>query len=216
MGHSAFPLEWPEGQGRTTIYNRTSSKFRDLGFGKCRDDLLKALKRFGANSVTLSTEIPLRLDGLPYSNMREPSDPGVAIYFDLRSYSDVKKQWISKHYAIACDSYRKVAENMRALVHTIDAMNTIDRHGSSALREQALRGFAALPAADAKKPWWETLGMGSWDKHAGRKRTDVFTDAKVRYRELQQLHHPDRGGDVQRMQEINDAYDEAQKWSEGT
>src|SRR5687767_15524562 len=125
MGHSSFPLEWPASKKREA-WNRKPSKFRDLGFGKCRDDLLRACKRLGAEDVTLSTNIALRRDGLPYANMPQPSDPGVALYFDLVAWTNGKRQ--KKHYALACDQYRKVEENLRALVHTLDAMASIRRH----------------------------------------------------------------------------------------
>lgn len=201
MGHSAFPLEWPEGRKRREPWNRKPSKFRDLGFGKCRDDLLRACKRFGARDVVLSTEVALNLKGLPYASAREPSDPGVALYFDIRSYNDATRVWDTKHYAIACDQYRKVAENLRALVHTIDAMNAISRHGSSELLEQAMSGFAALPEASKPDDWWIMLGVA-------RQSPAAVVKAAWRFKVSQA--HPDVGGSADEMAKINAALERAE------
>lgn len=202
MGHSAFPLEWPAGKTQRESWNRKTSRFRDLGFGKTRDDLIQACKRLGCEDVTFSTMVPLKRDGLPYANMAQPSNPGVALYFDLPGEWDPKKGRTSKnHYALSCDQYRKVEENMRALVHTLDAMGAIRRHGSSDLLEQAMSGFAALP--EARRPDWrqalELAGLAV-----------TFDDAKAAYRRLALEHHPDRGGDPARMEMLNLALADAE------
>lgn len=198
MGHSAFPLEWPAGKKREP-WNRKPSRFKDLSFAKTRDDLLRACKRLGACDVTLSTNVPLRKDGLPLAGVRAPSDPGVAIYFRLHKW--VKGREIGRDYAIACDQYRKVEENMRALVHTLDAMATINRHGSSDLLEQAMSGFAALPPA-ATEGWWRTLGC---------RRDCTFDEAKSAYRSCVKLLPHDLSADDSRMTELNLALAEAER-----
>lgn len=203
MGHSAFPLEWPEGQPR---HNgpRCSSKFRKLGFAACAKDLQAEIDKLGGYNATLSTAIPLRMDGTP--KLRETNgttvrvdDPGAAVYFTRRHYRG--RQPIEKHYAVACDQYHSTVENIRALVHTIEAMRTIDRHGASNLLEQALSGFAALPPAAEKDPWWRVLGFTA---------RPSLESAKARYRELAVANHPDKGGSADRMASINAAIREAE------
>lgn len=191
MSHQPYPLEWPLGKPRTRF--RQSSRFKALAFGKARDDVFRELKNFNARDVIMSTNVPLRLDGIPYSGWRQPDDPGVALYFSLAGerYSDPRR-----YYAIACDAYRKVEENMRALVHTIEAMRTIARHGSSQLLEQAMSGFAALPPPADPGSWWVVLGF--------RVKPPLAT-AKARWRELVAEHHPDRGGTHEQMQRLNAA-----------
>jgi hypothetical protein len=189
MAHQPYPLEWPVGRKRTT--HRSSSKFRDLSFARTRDDLLHELKLMHADGVVLSTNISLRVDGLPLAGQRQPADPGVAIYFSLW---DGKK----KYFAIACDAYYKVEENMRALVHTIEAMRTIRRHGSSDLLEQAMSGFAALPPGE---DWWKTLGFTS---------KPTLDEAKSAWRGLVQRHHPDRGGKEADIRKFNAAMELAE------
>lgn len=126
-------------------------------------------------------------------------DPGAAVYFTRRHYRG--RTPIEKHYSIACDQYVSTVENIRALVHTVEAMRTIDRHGASNLLEQALSGFAALPPAAEKDPWWRVLGFTS---------RPSLESAKGRYRELAVANHPDRGGDPDRMASINAAIREAE------
>lgn len=77
-----YPLTWPLAQPRT--HRRRDADFK-VDFGRARDDLLNALKLLGGVRVILSTNVPLRKDGLPNSNWREPEDPGVAVYFVRRA-----------------------------------------------------------------------------------------------------------------------------------
>ena len=46
---------------------------------------------------------------------------------------------------IACDAFKSVANNLAAIVGTIQAIRKIERCGTSALLERAFKGFAALP-----------------------------------------------------------------------
>lgn len=199
MSHQPYPLEWPIGKPRTGQYQRKHSRFKDLAFGKARDDAFRSLKNFSARDVVLSTNVPLRLDGIPYSGWRQPDDPGVAIYFSLQG---AHLQDPRRYYAIACDAYRKVEENMRALVHTLEAMRTIERHGSSQLLEQAMSGFAALPPPSDPGAWWAVLGFTSMPS---------LSQAKDRWRELVTKHHPDRGGTHEQMQRLNGAMERAEQ-----
>lgn len=90
-----YPLYWPPGQPRQR--NRQAAVFK-VEFARSRDELLHSLKLLGGRGVIISTNIPLRLDGLPYAGVAEPADPGVAVYFD---------RWIDqvlKPFVIACDT----------------------------------------------------------------------------------------------------------------
>jgi hypothetical protein len=187
MTPERYPLTWPVGQPRCKY--RHDSRFK-VQFARSRDDLLRSLALLGGTGVIISSNLPLRQDGLPYANCSEPVDPGVAIYFDRRIKGE------RKPYTIACDTYRKTGENLRAILVTVEALRDIDRHGASTMLEQAFAGFAALPAAGDVKPWWITLGVAEYAT------SEVIRAA---YRELTLIHHPDRGGDVNRMVEINEA-----------
>ena len=186
----AYPLTWPEGQQRTPPGRRKIGHFK-IGFGRTRDELLEELGRLGAKNVIISSNVPTRRDGLPYADARELQDPGIAVYFERRGHP----------YVFACDSYGRVAHNLRAVGLTIEALRAIERHGASQMMEQAFRGFTALPAARAAEPsWWEVLGVTASASTA---------EIRARYRELARQHHPDMGGAEEMMSRLNRAYDAA-------
>jgi hypothetical protein len=187
----AFPLTWPSGQLRTAPARRKSSQFK-VTFGQARQDLLYELHRLGASKVIVSTDVPLRRDGLPYAD-GDPDDPAVAVYFDRKG----------KPFVIACDNYETVRENLRAVGETVKALRAIERHGSSSMMEQAFTGFAQLPAARAADPpWYQVLGV---DREAPGY---LIEEARDR---LALQHHPDRGGEHDRMAQINRAFDRAKE-----
>lgn len=191
----AYPLQWPEGWKRWEG-QRDPGRF-DGTPGTVRDMLLLEIDRLvlGRESrtrmvrrdlIVISTNMPLRRDGLPMSGRVAPEDPGVAVYFKRDG----------KPMCFACDKYDRVWKNMRAIQKTIEALRGIERWGSSDMMERAFTGFAALPAPGAR-PWWEVMGLnGSESKDAIRSR----------FRELARQRHPDSGGSDQLMAELNEAY----------
>lgn len=187
----AYPLQWPVGRERTPSWKRANSAFRLRPFGQIRDELMQELGRLGARQVVLSSNVPVRGDGLPYANAREPDDGGVAVYFTRRGTP----------YVIACDTYNKVWKNLRAIAATVEALRAIERHGASQMLEQAFQGFAALPPARVGEPsWWETLQV-----HPSANLEQI----KAARDNLAHQHHPDRGGDTEMMARINRAYERA-------
>jgi hypothetical protein len=83
----AYPLSWPDGWKR--VARRSRSRFEVSGFGKARDFLLAEIRRMGGTGVILSTNIPLRNDGLPYANSRVGSTRrGIALSPPLGGCSD--------------------------------------------------------------------------------------------------------------------------------
>ena len=71
----AFPLQWPIGYKRTSW--QQSSRF-NTSFANARDQIVKELRLMGAKNVIISTNVPLRQDGLPYANFKAIADTGVA------------------------------------------------------------------------------------------------------------------------------------------
>lgn len=184
----AYPLYLPDGQMRVPPSRRRSAKF-STGFARSRDELVAELRRMGARAVIVSTNIPLRRDGLPYADFRAPDDPAVAVYF-----THGKRQLV-----IACDSYTRVEWNMRACGATVEALRTIQRHGATELLERAFTGFTALPPKGGEeRPWFEVLGVPA---------AASDDEIKAAYRTLAVRHHPDTGGDAETMARINRAYD---------
>jgi hypothetical protein len=199
-GVAPYPLYWPLEHPRTS--SRRTARFV-VDFHTARVQLFTELERLHASSVVLSSNVPLRRDGLPMVPDREPTDPGVAVYFSRRKWTQQQGHWSEpRPFVIACDQYDRVRANLRAIGATIEALRTIERHGSTSMLEQAFSGFAALPPAPTAKPWREVLGFGPGPVSVEAVRAQHFALAKQ--------HHPDlAGGSVERMTEINAAVEAA-------
>lgn len=185
----AFPLAWPIGWPRWR--SAMPARFGAHTLYKARSSLQSELRLLGATGVVLSSNIPLRLDGLPYSNVTEPRDRGVAVYFRIKGEPRV----------LACDRWDKCAHNFVALAKHVEAIRGQLRWGVGSL-EQAFGGYKALSAMGATKQWWEILGV---------KQDAPMTDIERRRMELLREHHPDRGGNGNQAAEVNAAYDQARR-----
>lgn len=200
-----FPLTWPDGWPRAR--QRKSAKFSTMrnssAVGNLRmakslsviDGLSRVFAQLRAFNVVdadivVSTNLALRLDGLPRSDQREPADPGVAVYW--RKGDETK--------VMAIDLYDRVPDNLAAIAATLDAMRAIERHGGAAILERAFTGFDALPPP--KNPF-DYLGVSR--DNATSASVQVAWKAKLR------THHPDSGGSHNLMQELNWARDQALK-----
>lgn len=214
MTATRYPLAWPDGWHRTPSLERKRATFgrketrpgnswkshARLSVNDATRRVLAELGRLGVvrdDDIVISTMIRVRLDGLPRSGEPEPQDPGVAVYWERPGESP---------RCMAIDLYDRVADNLAAIAATLEAMRAIERHGGAAILDRAFSGFAALPAPGptSAKSWREVLGFT-----AGR--TITLDDARVAYRRLASENHPDRGGDPDRMAEINRAWQQAQE-----
>jgi len=187
----AYPLCWPDGWKRANPYNRDASKFKST-FAVARDELMAEIDRLRGRGINygdaiLSTNVALRQDGLPYANQREPDDPGVAVYF----------QYKKKSMVFACDKYRKVWENMVAIRKTIEAIRGMERWGASDMMERAFTGFVAI----SDNSWHSVLGVSQTAN-----RDEVY----MAYKRLRSQHHPDRGGNADQFNKVQQAYED---WS---
>jgi hypothetical protein len=203
MTITAYPLQWPTGWKRAT--GRKDARFLSKSYGRPARALsisegveraLSELDRmgYGRNDVVISTNVELRLDGLPRSDRSEPGDPGVAVYWRTRS---------GQNKVMAIDIYTRVADNLAAVAATLEAMRAIERHGGALILERAFTGFTALPAPSEARQWWEVLGVPR-----DAKREDV----KAAYRRLASAAHPDKpGGSHERMAALNAAQEAALK-----
>lgn len=192
-----YPLHWPDGQERTPKHERIRAHRYSVSEARALDDLLHELELMDAREVIVSTNIKLRLDGLPYSNQRTPEDPGVAVYWKTRSGLDV---------CIACDQYVSMRDNYRAVGLSIAALRAIERAGATQILERAYRGFSALPASTitpAPRKWWTVLGFED-TSGMGCSKTEVH----ARYLELVRERHPDKGGTHEGMVELNRAWED--------
>lgn len=210
MNVTSYPLTWPTGWKRTPLDKMTTGRFgvakqsghswmtrEGVTVAEATKRLLAELQRMGAqrDDVILSTNLQLRLDGLPRSGQAAPRYPGAAVYW--------RDPFNGQPRSMAIDRYTKVEQNIAALAATIEALRAIERHGGAVVLERAFTGFVALPApivAGMRRDWWEVLGV---PRDAGAQAIGAA------YRALAAQHHPDKGGSTERMVEINRARDEA-------
>lgn len=192
--YEAYPLDWPEGYQRTPSYQRKRSQFKGT-IASGRDKLKEEVRRLGGTELIISSDIPLNQNGdlrADYARFKMNS-PGVAIYFKRKG----------KQVALCCDQYDNVWENLIALAKGIEAIRGMDRWGISDFLDKTFSGFAALPPADYKAPWWESFG---YSEKPGKDKAEIV---RSKYRELVKIHHPDTGGSIDKFQQIASDYAEA-------
>lgn len=213
MTITAYPLAWPSGWKRTAQAHRQHARFgkagryastgytpgRDLTISEGLQRVLAELQRMGLgrDDVVISTNLRLRLDGLPRSDQREPDDAGAAIYW---------QDAFGARKVMAIDQYLRVADNLAAIAATLDAMRAIERHGGAVILERAFAGFTALPAPAAGTPrhWRDVLSVPN----------PVQTERTLKdaYRRAASAAHPDKtGGSSAAMAAVNLAYEQAKQ-----
>lgn len=211
MSITASPLCWPDGWKRTPPMERPEARFhrkanttgpgswqkhQSLTISQAIQRVLAELKRMGISrdDCVISTNLVLRLDGLPRSDQKRPHDPGAAVYWEDMGARRV----------MAIDRYDTVEGNLAAIAATLDAMRAIERHGGAVILERAFTGFAALsaPGAVAARDWWQVLGVEKTDP------AQVITAA---YRYLRSVNHPDKlgTGDATAFHDVQKAYEQA-------
>lgn len=212
---AAFPLSWPE------AWPRFKGVRKDARFGKevqhpnykgrgdiTMGDAMKRvhyeLERLGVdvyNDCVISTNLKINMAGLPRSDQGEPADPGAAIYWQ-RKQGTGPDSTMGPMRVMAIDIYSRTRDNVAAVAATLEAMRKIERHGGAQILDRAFAGFIALPKPSGAD-WWEVLKFN----RAG----EVITREAIvaRHRELARTRHPDVGGSVQQMAELNRARDQA-------
>lgn len=191
MTVEAYPLHWPEHYKRKDRWRREQSRF-NTGFTTARDGLIYEIEMLRGKHIVLSTNIPLRRDGLPYANQAQPNDAGVAVYFEYKKNS----------MCFACDRFTKVKDNIQSIRKTIEAIRGIERWGASDMMERAFTGFTALPDPNKEKSWRDVLGCGD---------TQDIDVVKQNYIILRKQQHPDHGGDSAIFNEIQKAWRKAKE-----
>lgn len=213
MTITAYPLAWPAGWKRTDNALRVHGRFNrkewrtssytppggvasryqakaDMTVAVAVDRVRSELGRMGLRNddVVISTNLKLRLDGLARSDQREPDDSGAAVY------------WVDRNGSTRCmaiDRYHRVADNLAAIAATLDAMRAIERHGGAEILDRAFTGFTALPPPSDENGWWKLLAVD---------RTASAAEIEAAYRRERSKHHPDRGGDPNVFNLVQNAY----------
>ncbi len=173
------PLQWPVDKPRT---NRVAeARFGKTTIARERSELQDELRRLGVNMSrdwVISSNLRLRRDGLPYSQQKAIQDPGIAVYFT----------WKGQPYCFACDQWKRMEHNLRAIVLHISAIRGVERWGVGSM-VQAFAGYKALgdgpPGESFDLQWWSMLGV---------KETATWDEVKSAFRAAAKRHHPDKGG----------------------
>lgn len=192
MSLEAYPLQWPAGWPRVRTRQRARYK---VSLAQARDELLSDLRRLHARGVVVSSNVPLRRDGLPLAlqGSVDLPDPGVAVY-----WTDEK----NRPRVIACDCWLGVDENLRAIGLAVGALRQLERCGASNILERAFEGFSALPSAIIPaRHWRDVLGFSE--------ATPLEEAIHAAYRIQARKCHPDTGGSHEAMIELNRAYEDA-------
>jgi hypothetical protein len=175
-----YPLTWPIGVARTPESRRTSGP-NQMPSGRIRSQLIYELDKLGVPAATVSTNVAVRRDGLPYSGQAAPADPGVVLAFSRKGVD----------IAMACDRWKTVDANLRAIGLTIEAIRGMERWGVNDAIERAFRGYAELPANSiitpppASRNWWDVLEV---------QETASVEVIKGAYNRLLHKVHPDKAG----------------------
>ncbi len=183
----AYPLHWPPGWPRTQYPKR--SQFGSHTLHKTVLYLRDELRRLGAKNVVISTNIPIKMDGDPYSRYKTPDDKGVAVYFTLNGEPE----------CFPCDRWDQVEHNIWAVVKTIEALRGLERWGSKDMVKAAFSGFKALPES------------GTESQIIYFKGCDTLEKLKARKWELAKKLHADRGGHDLAFIEMMQEYDRLEK-----
>jgi hypothetical protein len=189
-----YPLQWPIGHKRTLSPLR--SKFKAT-LGRAIQNVIEEVSRLKYGCVTddadedvvISSNVPLRLDGLPRATYSQVKDCGVAVYFNYQK----------KPVVLCCDKWDKVEDNMHALAKTIEYTRAQERWGVSDFIEKAFTGFQALPAP---KAWWDVIGC---QPHAS------WEEIQKAYRQKVKEVHPDACGSTEDFQNLQVAMAAAQQ-----
>jgi hypothetical protein len=189
----AYPLTWPATWPRTPGYRRQRANFwQKTERGKTKHSMSEAisfalseLRQLQARQVVISSNLQLRLDGLPRAGQRIPEDPGISVWFILKS----------KPRVLACDKWDRPEDNLWAIGKHIEALRGQERWGVGTL-DQAFTGYPALP--QPKSIWWQVLGCSE---------TATVDEIQAAYRAKVKQVHPDAGGSIDDFHQVQIAYD---------
>lgn len=122
-------------------------------------------------------------------------DPAAALWWNDRRSGDIR--------VLACDKYTKLADNIHAILLTLNAMRALERWGAYTAEQAAEGARLALPPPAEDRIDWQTI--------LGAKRDWPIEAVEAMWKNKVAHSHPDRGGDPAKMAELNAAMDAARK-----
>lgn len=182
------PDWWPDGEATTPPDDREPDRF-SVDLNRARQDLIDDLERIKARDI--------RIDHVVGSSS---GFPGVCVRWKREGTP----------YALACDTYRKRQQNMRAIGLTVRKLRHVREYGAVQTSE-AYEGLEALPSGgDGPTPMTASTGQ-QMTRQAALNALNLGSSpdeeaVKAAYRELAKKHHPDgEDPDELRYQEIQQA-----------
>lgn len=177
---------WPEHQPQTE--HPKPSRFADSSFSSELDDLSHQLRLLKANNASVYADLDVGRSGRFLVRWNRNDDNGVAVHWKVGD----------ENFVLAIDRYATPAENLRAIVKTIEALRGIDRWGGDALVQQAFSAFQPqLPLlVEPERSCWEILGIDP-----GATRVEIM----AAFLERVKTAHPDHGGNDAAFQELMEA-----------
>ena len=188
----ASTLDWPRNWERTPARERSKNRNYEVELQDAIEDLEAELHRLGVDDWRLATDMDhqSRNPNYPYANQPEPDDPGVVVRWSMDG----------DQYAVACDAYSRVRDNLRTAglyIREKRKMSTRPVTTGEAEFANARLPSGEADAVAADPPPHEVL--------------DVEPDAppetvREAYRERVQEVHPDKpSGDEERFKRVKRA-----------
>lgn len=183
-------LDWPRGWDRTHSGDRTRNNRFEKGLRESIDELEAELERVGVDDWRLSTaaEHQKRNPKYPYADAN-PDDPGAVVRWSMDG----------EQYAVACDAYTRLRDNVRSLLLYIREKRKMENRPVETGESEFAN--ARLPPADGdavagERPNYVVLGVDP----------DASEDEIVAaYREKAKDVHPDRNGDEEEFRRLKQA-----------
>lgn len=186
-----YPLVWPHGWVTIAPERRQDSRF-EVNRSRGYYGIQRALRAMGCIEVTISMNVRAQ-NTTEMDRAGEPNDSGVAVYWTRKGVPG----------AMACDKYKLVRENLRALQKALDGLRAVEDSGASQVLDRIYSSLKALPAhIIPKRQWRDVLEID----------IDVMPPASMiekKFKELARTKHPDHGGSQDTFAELAHARDEA-------
>lgn len=187
-------IDWPVGFSRTHPRERVDTAKFDTSRRDTVEDILHELDLLGADNVRVQTaaEHQQRNHNIPYADATA-DDPRAVVRWQMDDAG----------YAVACDQYTDLRDNLRAIYLYINEKRKMDDRPVVTGEDEF--ATARLPPADdghvvaAEQPAHAILGV---DPDA-----DEFT-VRAAYKEKVQELHPDKGGTSEEFQRLQSAREE--------
>jgi hypothetical protein len=127
-----YPLSWPSGWKRTVQASRKHGRFvtagvvtgqfsrtdkKKISVSVATERIFEELRRMRVpnGEALISSNLELNSWGIPRGDRGEPTDPGVAVYWEARG----------KPQCMAIDIYHRVADNLAAVAASLEALRAI-------------------------------------------------------------------------------------------